>query len=154
MKRWLHLCRCTPTIARHCARTGQPARTDFSLLQQDALNILEANPCAGDVFSHVIVDEYQDTNTIQERIFFKLAAVERKNICVVGDDDQALYRFRGATVENFVEFPGRCQQHLATLHGACSLNTNYRSRQRIVDFYTSFIQQANWGPGLRAAPIG
>jgi len=55
----------------------------------------------------VIVDEYQDTNTVQERIFFPLRAAT-KNICVVGDDDQALYRFRGATVENFVQFPERC----------------------------------------------
>jgi hypothetical protein len=84
--------------------------TDFALLQQ------EAYPClkfAGSVsvFKHVIVDEYQDTNTIQERIFFQLAS-GTKNICVVGDDDQALYRFRGATVENFVEFPGGASKYL------------------------------------------
>jgi len=78
--------------------------TDFSLLQQRALQVLESYTGAQGIFKHVFIDEYQDTNTIQERLFFKLAAGHR-NICVVGDDDQALYRFRGATVENFVQFP-------------------------------------------------
>ncbi len=117
--------------------------TDFALLQQEAFRVLEQFPGSGSVFKHVIVDEYQDTNTIQERIFFKLAG-ETKNICVVGDDDQALYRFRGATVENFVEFPSRCQQYLGGQPRRISLDTNYRSRKRIVDFYTAFIQQTNW----------
>jgi DNA helicase-2/ATP-dependent DNA helicase PcrA len=53
-----------------------------------------------------MVDEYQDTNTIQERILLLLAG-ERRNLCVVGDDDQGLYRFRGATIRNILEFP-RC----------------------------------------------
>jgi len=117
--------------------------TDFALLQQEAYRVLEQFASSGSVFKYVIVDEYQDTNTIQERIFFKLAA-GTKNICVVGDDDQALYRFRGATVENFVEFPSRCQQYLGQPPRRISLDTNYRSRRRIVDFYTSFIQQAIW----------
>lgn len=117
--------------------------TDFALLQQEAYHVLDQFAGSDSVFKHVIVDEYQDTNTIQERIFFKLAG-GTKNICVVGDDDQALYRFRGATVENFVEFLGRCKQHLGQPPRRISLDTNYRSRKRIVDFYTSFIQQANW----------
>jgi DNA helicase II / ATP-dependent DNA helicase PcrA len=121
--------------------------TDFALLQQEAYRVLEQFAGSGSVFKHVIVDEYQDTNTIQERIFFKLAS-GTKNICVVGDDDQALYRFRGATVENFVVFPGRCLQYLGQQPRRISLDTNYRSRKRIVDFYTSFIQQTNWAkPG-------
>ena len=62
-------------------------------------------------FRFLIVDEYQDTNTVLERIFFKLAK-GYKNLCIVGGDDQALYRFRGATVENLVEFPHRCKQQL------------------------------------------
>lgn len=117
--------------------------TDFALLQQEALNILNAYPGSGSVFKHVIVDEYQDTNTIQEKVFFKLAGAN-KNICVVGDDDQALYRFRGATVENFVEFPTRCQQYLRQLPRRISLDTNYRSRKRIVDFYTLFMHRIDW----------
>ncbi|MBC8507630.1 MAG: ATP-dependent helicase [Chloroflexi bacterium] len=117
--------------------------TDFSLLQQEAYDLLIDSQTAGQAFRHVIVDEYQDTNTIQERIFFELAK-GTGNICVVGDDDQALYRFRGATVENFVEFPARCQQYLAQSPRRISLTTNYRSRQHIVDFYTSFITFTDW----------
>ena len=117
--------------------------TDFALLQQEAFQVLDHFGKSGNVFKHVIVDEYQDTNTIQERIFFKLAA-GTKNICVVGDDDQALYRFRGATVENFVEFPARCKQYLNTSPRRISLETNYRSRNGIVDLYTTFIKQADW----------
>jgi DNA helicase II / ATP-dependent DNA helicase PcrA len=117
--------------------------TDFALLQQEAYRVLESYEASKSVFKHVIVDEYQDTNTIQEKIFFKLAS-GTNNICVVGDDDQALYRFRGATVENFVEFPSRCQQYLELTPRRISLDTNYRSREGIVNFYTSFIRSANW----------
>lgn len=117
--------------------------TDFSLLQQEAYQVLLENEQAGQVFKHVIIDEYQDTNTIQERIFFRLAE-GTKNICVVGDDDQALYRFRGATVENFVDFPARCQKYLNLTPRRISLSTNYRSRERIVDFYTRFMEQLDW----------
>lgn len=117
--------------------------TDFSLLQQAALNVLNNFNGAGNVFKHVIIDEYQDTNTVQEQLFFRLAAGS-KNICVVGDDDQALYRFRGATVENFVEFPARCEHYLGVKPTPIPLATNYRSRQQIVDFYTRFIAQHDW----------
>jgi UvrD/REP helicase N-terminal domain len=51
-----------------------------------------------------MVDEYQDTNTVQEQILLLLSG-ERKNLCVVGDDDQGLYRFRDATIRNILEFP-------------------------------------------------
>lgn len=122
---------------------GQPPLTDFSMLQQHALNVLNSYHDSCGVFKHVIVDEYQDTNTIQERIFFRLAA-GHKNICVVGDDDQALYRFRGATVENFVQFPERCKRLLGATPRAIPLATNYRSRRRIVDFYTDFITRCDW----------
>lgn len=117
--------------------------TDFSLLQQDAYRVLMAREEASRVFKHVIIDEYQDTNTIQEKIFFRLAKGS-KNICVVGDDDQALYRFRGATVENFVDFPRRCQRYLQVDPKRISLSTNYRSRKQIVDFYKDFIDFIDW----------
>lgn len=117
--------------------------TDLSLLQQKALAVLTGHPKASEVFQHVIIDEYQDTNTVQERLFFTLAKGS-KNLCVVGDDDQALYRFRGATVENFVEFAQRCQQYLQVQPTKVPLLTNYRSRQPIVEFYKAFIDQHNW----------
>jgi len=77
-----------------------PKHVDFSLLQRAAFDQINSWKGAGEKFQHVIVDEYQDTNSIQEKIYFTLAK-GHKNICVVGDDDQALYRFRGATVENW-----------------------------------------------------
>lgn len=123
--------------------SGNVRLTDFALLQQEALQVLDQFDGAGKVFKHVIVDEYQDTNAIQERIFFKLACGSG-NICVVGDDDQALYRFRGATVENFVEFPARSLKYLGVSPRRIALEANYRSRQGIVDFHTAFIKQADW----------
>lgn len=117
--------------------------TDFSLLQQEAYQVLLECEDSGNFFKHVIIDEYQDTNTIQEKIFFRLAQ-GNKNICVVGDDDQALYRFRGATVENFVDFPARCKKYLTAEPRRISLSINYRSRKKIVDFYTHFMEQMDW----------
>jgi len=118
-------------------------RTDFALLQQHALHLLERNPAAAHIFRHVVVDEYQDTNAIQERLFFRLAS-GHKNVCVVGDDDQALYRFRGATVENFVEFPERCHSLLGVSPTEIPLNTNYRSRLPIVELCGAFINTCDW----------
>ena len=120
-----------------------PAKVDFSLLQQAALRTLKGASQPGSVFRHVIIDEYQDTNAIQEQIFFALAK-DHGNLCVVGDDDQALYRFRGATVENFVEFPARCRRYLNREPAQIDLNTNYRSSERIVTFYRAFMDQENW----------
>lgn len=115
---------------------------DLSLLQQAAYNVVVQNPHASNVFKYVIVDEYQDTNAIQEKLYFALAGCG--NICVVGDDEQALYRFRGATVENFVQFPERCHQYLTLTPTRIALNTNYRSRKGVVDFYTSYMDGGNW----------
>lgn len=117
--------------------------TDFSLLQQEAFEVLQGFAGAGDVFRHVIIDEYQDTNTIQERLIFRLGQGSG-NICVVGDDDQALYRFRGATVENFVQFPERCRRYLGADPHPISLSTNYRSRGHIVDVYCDFMSRCDW----------
>ena len=61
-----------------------------------------------------MIDEYQDTNYIQELIVFLIAG-HSNNICVVGDDDQGLYRFRGATIRNILEFPQKFKD------GECSI---------------------------------
>ncbi len=118
--------------------SGGISSTDLSLIQTVALEHLLQSAGSGRIFRHVVVDEYQDTNPVQERIFFQLAS-GHKNICVVGDDDQALYRFRGATVENFVEFPERCKTYLDAIPERIILGTNYRSREDIVGFYNRFI---------------
>jgi DNA helicase-2/ATP-dependent DNA helicase PcrA len=132
---------------KHLEKERQVPHTDFSLLQQHAVRLLDNAPQeALGAFRHVIIDEYQDTNTIQEQLFFKLAAAHQ-NLCVVGDDDQALYRFRGATVENFVDFPDRCKEEWGVSPKTIPLNLNYRSRSEIVDFYTDFIEKCDWSRG-------
>ncbi|MDZ7382162.1 MAG: ATP-dependent helicase, partial [candidate division KSB1 bacterium] len=130
-------------LYRRSLDTNGMPQTDLSLLQQRAYLVLSEFEDSPHVFKHVIIDEYQDTNTVQELIFFHLAAGS-KNLCVVGDDDQALYRFRGATVENFVEFPQRCHERLGVSPRVIPLTTNYRSRKQIVDFYTKFMTLCDW----------
>jgi DNA helicase II / ATP-dependent DNA helicase PcrA len=113
--------------------------TDLSLLQQRALDHCRSTDGTCQVLRHVIVDEYQDTNHVQESLFFHLAGGHR-NLCVVGDDDQALYRFRGSTVENLVEFEDRCRKKLGCPPRTINLGTNYRSQRAIVAFYSKFIR--------------
>jgi DNA helicase-2/ATP-dependent DNA helicase PcrA len=87
---------------------------------------------------YVLVDEYQDTNYLQQQILTGLASATR-NLCVVGDEDQSLYRFRGATVRNILEFPA--------LFPECKvvkLTTNYRSHQTIVHAYDRWMASADW----------
>lgn len=122
---------------------GAGVKSDLSLLQTAAFDLLNSNPAATQAFKYVIVDEYQDTNAIQEVLYFKFAE-HSQNLCVVGDDDQALYRFRGATVENFVEFPRRCRERFGREPKKIPLDINYRSRKQIVDFYTQFMDQEDW----------
>ncbi len=116
---------------------------DFSLLQQRAFETIEKSKNAHQIYKHIIIDEYQDTNHVQEKIFFSLAK-GHKNICIVGDDDQALYRFRGATVENLVEFEQRCKSHLGIKPHKIDLVRNYRSRRQIVEHYSDFIDRIDW----------
>lgn len=120
---------------------------DFSTIQSEALRLLSEHPSVLEAiqskYQYIMVDEYQDTNTVQEIIVMKLAAAHH-NICVVGDDDQGLYRFRGATVRNILEFPakfgaGECKQ--------IYLTTNYRSDARIVELYNAWMAQTDWEGG-------
>jgi DNA helicase II / ATP-dependent DNA helicase PcrA len=116
---------------------------DFALLQQRAYSQLLESEHVINEFEHVVIDEFQDTNRIQEQLFLRLAK-GNKNLCVVGDDDQALYRFRGATVENFVQFPQRSKLYLLTPPKEIKLNINYRSKKQIVTTYTNFIEKVSW----------
>ncbi|MCW8022957.1 MULTISPECIES: ATP-dependent helicase [Pseudomonas aeruginosa group] len=123
---------------------------DFSGIQYEALQLLEKRPevlaQVREKLSYLMVDEYQDTNTIQERILLLLAG-ENKNLCVVGDDDQGLYRFRGATIRNILEFPalfdeGQCKQ--------VKLTVNYRSHPDIIRFYNEWMKEQRWDDGTRS----
>lgn len=85
-------------------------------------------------FRYVLIDEYQDTNRMQYRLAALLTG-EKKNICVVGDDDQSIYKFRGATIDNILNF----EQHY---NGAVTirLEQNYRSTVNILDAANAVIK--------------
>lgn len=123
-------------------------KTDLSLLQSEALNLITSRSENSNIFQHVIIDEYQDTNTVQEKLVFALAAGS-KNLCVVGDDDQALYRFRGATVENFVDFPERCEKYYSVTPHKIPITTNYRSLPHIIKHAHAYIHKTNWKHGTK-----
>ena len=85
-------------------------------------------------YKYIMVDEYQDTNHAQFRLVSLLSA-KHNNLCVVGDDDQSIYKFRGATIENILNFEKQ--------YNACKvirLEQNYRSTQNILDAANSVIK--------------
>lgn len=104
---------------------------DFDDIIFNTVKLLEENEDVRDLyqtqFKYVMVDEYQDTNHAQY-VLTSLLADKYKNICVVGDDDQSIYRFRGATIENIFSFENHYK-------GAkvIRLEENYRSTQNILD---------------------
>lgn len=90
----------------------------------------------------IMVDEYQDTNLLQEEIYFLIAQHALQNggsITVVGDDDQSIYRFRGATVDLFTQFPSRIENELGIQPVLITLSKNYRSTQNIIDCVNQFV---------------
>lgn len=114
---------------------------DFSGIQSEMHRMLQAFPVVKEQLqeriAYLMIDEYQDTNTIQETILLDIAARHHR-ICVVGDDDQSLYRFRGASVRNILAFAqnfpqGECQ--------SIRLETNYRSHPKIISFYNDWMKQ-------------
>jgi DNA helicase-2/ATP-dependent DNA helicase PcrA len=125
-------------------------RTDFAHLQRLVYDLL-SDPVTADAVTrdlrYVLVDEYQDTNYIQEQLLLKLTEKTR-NLCVVGDEDQSLYRFRGAAVRNILEFPQRMPNCTVV-----KLTTNYRSHRAIVERYDRWMASADWsnpqGPSFR-----
>ena len=84
-------------------------------------------------FRHVLVDEYQDTNAVQNELVLLLSA-EHRNVCVVGDSDQSIYRFRGADIANILEFEEAFPDATVIL-----LEQNYRSTQTILDAANAVI---------------
>ena len=116
---------------------------DFSSIQTQTFEMLNSYP---DVLKkiqnsirYIMVDEYQDTNYIQEQLVFLLSG-DHRNICVVGDDDQGMYRFRGATIRNILEFPSKFPDRECRI---VHLNKNYRSKPDIIRFYNRWMANAD-----------
>jgi len=114
---------------------------DFGDLLTEGLRLLRERPAILEryrqQFQHVLVDEFQDTNYTQYEII-KLLAAPTNNLVVVGDDDQSIYKFRGASVANIMQFKKdypNCSQVVLT--------DNYRSRQEILDVAYQSIQHNN-----------
>jgi len=122
---------------------------DYAMLEAEFLDQLRTNKL--DDFLQglklILVDEYQDSNLLQEQIYFQLAEAALKNggsMTVVGDDDQSLYRFRGATVDLFTNFLERFSTQINLEEPKkpelIYLSQNYRSTENIVQFCNGFSQ--------------
>ena len=91
----------------------------------------------GDRFEHLLVDEYQDTNTLQAEILLAMKPTGA-GLCVVGDDAQAIYSFRAASVENILAFPA----HFTPAASIVTLDQNYRSVQPILDAANALMAES------------
>ncbi len=118
---------------------------DFAMLEAEFLKKLKNNELEKflDETKIVLIDEYQDTNLLQEDIYFTIAhsaLANDGNITVVGDDDQSLYRFRGATVDLFTTYQERINQKLGIEVEEINLRTNYRSTENIIEHCNQFAE--------------
>lgn len=107
---------------------------NFQMILRDFHSLLSDSVLGDEIrdgIDFVIVDEYQDTNYIQQEIAFKL--VKEKNIMVFGDDDQSLYSFRGADPKNLTEFSDKFYKAKGIRAHSYKLDINYRSNQVIID---------------------
>ena len=124
---------------------------DFAHLQAWADLLLDDDDVAAEIAGavrYVMCDEYQDTSHVQERILTRVSEAHG-NLCVVGDEDQSLYRFRGATVRNILGF-GRRFPNCRVVE----LTVNYRSHPDIVSAYDRWMGSADWSnPDPAGAPF-
>ncbi len=117
---------------------------DFAMLETEFLRRLDSDSLSAFLndIKIILVDEYQDTNLLQESIYFKIAESaigNGGNITVVGDDDQSLYRFRGASVDLFTNFIERIAK-IGIEAREVNLKTNYRSTENIIDLCNDFVE--------------
>ena len=124
---------------RYQGRLTAANALDFDDLLMAVVRLFQGHPqileSYQDLWQHLLVDEYQDTNHAQYRIIGLLAG-KRQNLCVVGDDDQSIYRWRGADIRNILDFEEgytRCR--------VIRLEQNYRSTQRILEVASSVISR-------------
>ncbi|MDR0974085.1 MAG: UvrD-helicase domain-containing protein [Ruminococcus sp.] len=111
---------------------------DFDDIIMLSVKLLEENPDLKEYYSrrytYMMVDEFQDTNAAQYRLA-ELICKEHRNLCVVGDDDQSIYKFRGAAVENILQFHERFDPKTIVI----KLEQNYRSTKMILTAANSII---------------
>lgn len=117
---------------------------DFDDLLLKAVELLRRDPAARDYynqrFHHILIDEYQDTNRPQFELI-RLLTEKRQNLCVVGDPDQAIYMWRGADIQNIIDF----ETHYPNAK-AITLDQNYRSTQRILTVANHVIRHNTQRP--------
>jgi DNA helicase-2/ATP-dependent DNA helicase PcrA len=113
---------------------------DLLLYWSNLMQDLSIGPQIRNRFDHVLVDEYQDTNPLQAEILFKLKPKGR-GLTVVGDDAQAIYSFRAATVRNILDFPRLCKPKARVI----ALEENYRSTQPILEAANRALSLAEEG---------
>ena len=115
---------------------------DFDDLIYNTVELFKKNPDVleyyQDRFRYIMVDEYQDTNNAQFE-FIRLLADKYRNLCVVGDDDQSIYRFRGANIRNILDF-----EKVYPDATVIKLEQNYRSTQQILNAANAVISN-NYG---------
>ncbi|MDH3294747.1 MAG: DNA helicase PcrA [Acidimicrobiia bacterium] len=118
-------------------RLQQAAAMDFDDLLLNSVKLFRQSPETLAYyqrrFKHLLVDEYQDTNGVQNELVVKLAA-QHRNVTVVGDSDQSVYRFRGADIRNIIDFENAFPDTTVVL-----LEQNYRSTQVILDAANAVI---------------
>ena len=114
---------------------------DFTILEEQFLERLSGGSLDEwlEDLQVFLIDEYQDTNPLQEAIYFSMIRMADPSTTIVGDDDQSMYRFRGGSVELFTDFAGRCQQATERRTKRVDMTMNFRSRPEIVQFYNDYI---------------
>lgn len=144
-------------IKRYDDYLEETAQLDFPRLERLILRRLQDDRDVGALGEAraILVDEYQDTNLLQEQLYFELVRRNAAAFTVVGDDDQSLYRFRGATIELFRDFAARAGVELGCAPiSPVYLKRNYRSSNDIVDFFNAFIKNdPDFSPGARVQPL-
>lgn len=126
---------------RYCSRCRQSNAMDFDDILLYTYLLFEQHPDVLEKweqrFKYVLVDEYQDTNFAQHRIVWQLTC-RHQHVCVVGDDAQSIYSFRGANIDNILTF-----QKIYDGVRLFKLERNYRSTQTIVEAANSLIKKNN-----------
>ena len=128
-------------LSAYKAALDERVMVDFVLLEQEVLSRLHRGQLRDffDDIEVVLVDEYQDTNLMQEKLYFEMAKLCNGALTVVGDDDQSLYRFRGATVELYSEFASRYHGTFGHEPETVFLKTNYRSTRTVIRFVNDYV---------------